>query len=1694
MDGGLDSDVLNGGDGDDKLLGGDGADTINAGAGNDVVEGGLGNDTIRGDAGNDLLNGDRSNDLIYGGDGDDTIYGGLGSDDLYGEADNDTIYAGINAGGGDVDSVHRISGGSGSDTVHGDIGIDTIEGNDGDDTLYGLSGSDTLVGGWGKDTIFGGASETGSATAVSDINTIYGDLPTSDAVPGVPEDHGDRIYGDMGDDTIASGPGSDSIFALAGNDLINSGDGDDRVFAGSGNDIVYGQGGKDTLAGEGGIDFLVGGPGNDTINGGSESDAIWGGVQAIEQSAFLFDVSNTAGFDLPPDWTSAEAKTPTSFTPPRIMPKAVFANSLDGTADDGDDDLIGGTGIDWIFGGGGDDTLRGDEDSDYLDGGAGDDEVAGGPGDDVLRGGSNRDILHGNDGIDQLYGDSGTDYLYGDAGRNANLGASQTLVGQRLWGGDDIDYLYAYASSIQSSAIIGTSGEAAIRGDELHGGSGADWLYGNIRREYLFGEAGNDTILGDWLRGPDYVINSEAAIVGGDDTLYGDSGEDKLYGGGGSDTLWGGFDSDWLEGQDGNDMVYGGSGIDKLKLDTGYTNAAGQFFFYFDSANDAFDGHRGNSGIRELDDNATDILVADGTQYRDRMWVSQTNEAADSPGPRLQVEMEVFAQIQITGATSASPIVITAAGHGLSTGSKVVISGVAGNTAANATWVVTRISDTTFSLNGSAGNGTYTSGGKLNPVQLLTANWRDYSDARYPNGRALVEQIQLSGQVGNDDIQFLDNARAKSAASAAPRLYLNDAEQLRTSDLTARSDDWFGVIEGGPGDDTLRGSSGRDRIDGGFGSDTIYGMAGDDQLWGDGGREQGSTNDTDRLYGGQGDDDLLGGQGANYLYAWSQDPRPSGDTEFGVFVDQSGNLTDGSNGGQYALEDTGLNRMLGGVKYDELYGGNGLDFMYGTDNNVETVLDLLYDAKGQLFGSRDGQLAGDEWKDYAKTTNKVWYYSGSNREDLITVDYVTEPGLLQKHHLITRLTNNNGNFTFDARVQLDFAATDASGKPIWNPNDTFYGLAATAASDLSESGRLSSEATFQISLDGARPIAISIPALSTSDNQERLDVIARINEAIRRTDLFDATTQTLLVSARLNGNRLSLVRNGNTLGQSASLMVLATNAVARNELGLSDGLSATQDFVGSNGLSSLLPPEGDFLAIIVDALGGNDTITVGPTVVKSVWVDGGSGDDRIEFKSGQPILPDLTEVKGNSTSLTAYNLQSKDEPGTSIYRTITGLTLDSPTDEDWYRFKLNAAPKAGDSITATSLAASDAISLELYKVSSGTATLINSGYSLAIRGVADAVANGVLTGNVSFDISVDGLASKTITVLRSSTLDNQTVSDLVKDINDAIKTAKLENKLVARLSGKRISLVYLNPSSSAIASLSLTKVDTVAGALLGFKRSQVADALARIDLTASTDAMLADIEYQLRVSSDKVPTVYQLAFASRDWAEPNDVSETAFDLDNVGGVPTNIANFGLITDLTLHSDRDIDNFKFTLTQQQIDEFSATGYVPRIDLVRRSGAAVSLWVTDADGLRIGETVTTSPNATVSLPLKDIGLVAGRTYNLRVTATVGGFSEYDLQPVIGLIPGTAQLSNPQPVTVVNLGSTQKILRRDVLLGGTGNDTLQGGSYEEWIFGGDDNDVLTGGSDRQAATYYGAALAMTFSRSYPTACHCSSRLHAQ
>jgi len=85
--------------------------------------------------------------------------------------------------------------------------------------------------------------------------------------------------------------------------------------------------------------------------------------------------------------------------------------------------------------------------------------------------------------------------------------------------------------------------------------------------------------------------------------------------------------------------------------------------------------------------------------------------------------------LAVTGASNTSPIEVTSGyDHYLSTGDKVHISGVGGNTNANGYAVVTVTGPKTFLLDGKAGNGEYTGGGTV-AVLVHDVNTRLFSGA-----------------------------------------------------------------------------------------------------------------------------------------------------------------------------------------------------------------------------------------------------------------------------------------------------------------------------------------------------------------------------------------------------------------------------------------------------------------------------------------------------------------------------------------------------------------------------------------------------------------------------------------------------------------------------------------------------------------------------------------------------------------------------------------------------------------------------------------------------------------------------------------------------------------------------------------------------------------------------------------------------
>lgn len=107
----------------------------------------------------------------------------------------------------------------------------------------------------------------------------------------------------------------------------------------------------------------------------------------------------------------------------------------------------------------------------------------------------------------------------------------------------------------------------------------------------------------------------------------------------------------------------------------------------------------------------------------------------DDPANIKEIRVIIGLGPSVTGATNATPIVITtSAAHGYATGDTIAIASVAGNTAANGVWTITRLSATTFSLNTSVGNGAYTSGGS-------TASFKDNYYIRSIRGADLSQAV-----------------------------------------------------------------------------------------------------------------------------------------------------------------------------------------------------------------------------------------------------------------------------------------------------------------------------------------------------------------------------------------------------------------------------------------------------------------------------------------------------------------------------------------------------------------------------------------------------------------------------------------------------------------------------------------------------------------------------------------------------------------------------------------------------------------------------------------------------------------------------------------------------------------------------------------------------------------------------------------
>lgn len=418
---------------------------INDTNGDNTIHGTGRNDDIRAKKGDDWVDAGDGNHMVRGGAGDDTLIGGAGADKLYGGSGDDVLMGdGPNAGGGSGSGSGRGRGsgsGSGSGSHRGsgsgsaEVSFNDYQnGGSGDDTVLGQLGNDTLKGGSGNDFLDGGVGR-------------------------------DHVDGDSGDDVGLFVGGENG----GGIDWYDGGTGSDTLVV-SLTAAQFTDAGilADLIALN---QFITDNADSSTDSGAKQTFSNLGiRVQDWENLQILVD-GEPVDLDLDPLFTEQ---------PDAVDFDDVQAGTYeDGTQYDSlaSDDTVtfasneaeaneAGYDTDVIFdGGAGDDTLTGRGMDDRIAGGADDDTIAGNDGDDLLIGDNLDD-----GGVSESFVATGNQQAWLDAGVTLTAydfdGSAGTVTydahGAGVAGGSPVGNQINHSSDGTSETLVATFDSPAI--------------------------------------------------------------------------------------------------------------------------------------------------------------------------------------------------------------------------------------------------------------------------------------------------------------------------------------------------------------------------------------------------------------------------------------------------------------------------------------------------------------------------------------------------------------------------------------------------------------------------------------------------------------------------------------------------------------------------------------------------------------------------------------------------------------------------------------------------------------------------------------------------------------------------------------------------------------------------------------------------------------------------------------------------------------------------------------------------------------------------------------------------------------------------------------------------------------------------------------------------------------------------------
>ncbi len=353
--------------------------------------------------------------------------------------------------------IENANGGSGNDTLIGNIANNVLNGGAGSDTLIGGAGNDTYIVSSTFDRVF----ETTTTTSTDDaggIDTVQSSVSFSlDTSAGV------RFVERL----TLTGTGNISGTGNALANILTGNAGNNLLSGGLGNDTLNGGAGNDTLNGSAGDDTLVGGAGNDIYMVSSTFDRVFetttttsttdaGGIDTV-QSSTSFSLDTSAGVRFVENLT------------------LTGTGNITGTGNSLANILTGNAGNNQLRGGGGNDTLNGGEGNDTLNGSAGNDTMVGGAGNDIYLVSSTGDRVFETTTTTSSTDAGGIDTVQSSVTFSLDSSAGVRFVENlTLTGTGNING----TGNALANTIIGNSGANQINGgagnDTLTGGSGSD--------------------------------------------------------------------------------------------------------------------------------------------------------------------------------------------------------------------------------------------------------------------------------------------------------------------------------------------------------------------------------------------------------------------------------------------------------------------------------------------------------------------------------------------------------------------------------------------------------------------------------------------------------------------------------------------------------------------------------------------------------------------------------------------------------------------------------------------------------------------------------------------------------------------------------------------------------------------------------------------------------------------------------------------------------------------------------------------------------------------------------------------------------------------------------------------------------------------------------------------------------------------